>query len=143
MQFVRRLTVFAILAVGLGLGPIAVPAIAGSTDPLFINLTTDDVHRLDMALAFGGNQLQRGHPLTVFTNDRAVLAASKTNTASFAGPQKALGALLDKGAPVLVCPMCMKHYGVAESDLLAGLVVCDPERTGAALFKENGKSLSW
>ncbi|MBP6734378.1 MAG: hypothetical protein KAX51_03565 [Chromatiaceae bacterium] len=49
------------LAVGLG----ASPAFAGDKDPLFINLTSDEAHHVDMAVAFGKHQLERGHPLTL------------------------------------------------------------------------------
>ncbi|MBK8157897.1 MAG: DsrE family protein [Rhodospirillaceae bacterium] len=118
-------------------------ALAGSTDPLFINLTTDDQHRVDMALSFGGNQLKRGHPLTVFLNDHAVLVAAKSNNGKFEGQQGAIQQLLANGAVILVCPMCMKHYGVSESDLVPGVLVGNPERTGGLLFQDNAKTLSW
>lgn len=39
--------------------------------------------------------------------------------------------------------MCMKYYGVKEGDLLSGLKVGTPELTGAAVFKDNTKSLTW
>ena len=50
---------------------------------------------------------------------------------------------MSKGATVLICPLCMKHYGVKESDLLPGLKVGNPELTGSALFKDNAKALTW
>ena len=50
---------------------------AGASDPLLINLTSDDGHRSLMAISFGQNQLQRGHPLTVYRNDKAVRITSK------------------------------------------------------------------
>jgi intracellular sulfur oxidation DsrE/DsrF family protein len=143
MQFAKRLAVAAILGFGLAILPAVSPVHAGANDPLFLNLTTDDNHRIDMALAFGGNQLKRGHPLTVFVNDRAVLAASTANAGKFASQQKALALLVGNGATVLVCPMCMKHYGVSEADLLPGLAVGNPERTGGALFEENSRTLTW
>lgn len=31
------------------------------------------------------------------------------------------------GGTVIVCPMCMKHYGVTEADLIAGVKVGNPE----------------
>lgn len=136
--FSRLLIVFAAL-----FALHATPALAGDTDPLFINLTTDDPHRATMGISFGGNQHGRGHPLTVFLNDRAVLIGSKANAAKFAEHQKMLTELMAKGAVVLICPMCMKHYGVQAADLLPGLKVGNPELTGAALFKDKGKTLSW
>ena len=36
---------------------------ATTSDPLFINMTSDDMHRSEMAIGFGKNQLLKGHPL--------------------------------------------------------------------------------
>jgi len=134
----RLLIVFA-----LAFGAAVQPAFAGDADPLFVNLTTDDSHRANMGITFGRNQFERGHPLTIFLNDKGVLIGSKANTAKFADHQKALSDVMAKGGTVLICPMCMKHYGVKESDLIPGLKIGNPELTGAAVFKDNTKSLTW
>ena len=47
------------------------------------------------------------------------------------------------GAMVIACPMCMKHYGVQEADLLPGIKVGQPDLTGDQLFKDNTKTLTW
>ncbi|AFL73393.1 hypothetical protein Thivi_1385 [Thiocystis violascens DSM 198] len=52
--------------------------------PLFVNLTTDEGQRANMAIAFGGNQLERGHPLMVFLNDRGYFSAPGPRPASSA-----------------------------------------------------------
>lgn len=127
----------------MNMGSCMPTAFAGDSDPLFVNLTTDDAHRANMAISFGKNQLERGHPLTLFINDKGVLISSKENAKKFPDHQKMLGELTHQGAVVLICPMCMKHYGIKESDLLPGLKVGNPELTGGALFKENTKTLSW
>jgi sulfur relay (sulfurtransferase) complex TusBCD TusD component (DsrE family) len=139
VKFLTRL----LLAFALVIGTIAAPAIAGDTDPLFLNMTTNDVHRASMAISFGKNQLERGHPLTVFLNDKGVFIGSKSQSAKFKGQQKMLSEIQGKGAVVLVCPMCMKHYKIKESDLLPGLKVGNPELTGGALFRDNTKTLTW
>lgn len=133
----------AMLTLALIVGGVVNPTFAGNGDPLFVNLTTDDAHRADMGISFGKNQLERGHPLTIFLNDKGVLIGSKENATKFANHQKMLGELVSKGAVVLVCPMCMKHYGVKEADLLPGLKIGSPELTGGALFKDNTKTLTW
>ncbi len=124
-------------------GGFVLPAIAGDTDPLFISLTSDDFHRANMAISFGSNQYNLGHPLTIFLNDKGVMIASKSNSERFSELQKMLIRLVDNKAVILVCPMCMKHYGVKESDLLPGLKVGNPKLTGPQLFKDNTKTLVW
>lgn len=122
---------------------LSTPAFAGDTDPLFINLTSDDGHRSTMAISFGTKQQAKGHPLSLFLNDKAVFVASKAHSAKFAEQQKALAEVIAKGGVVIVCPMCMKHFGVKEADLMPGFKVGNPDLTGAALFKDNTKTLTW
>jgi len=116
---------------------------AGSSDPLFVNLTSDDLQRATMAITFGKNQLERGHALTIFLNDRGVFVGSKTQAAKFGAQQKALSEIMSKGATVLICPMCMQHYGLKESDLMPGLKVGKPELFDETLFKDNTRTLTW
>jgi sulfur relay (sulfurtransferase) complex TusBCD TusD component (DsrE family) len=137
MRILNRLLLVAVLVL------LASPAFAGAKDPLFINLTSDDSHRALMAISFGQAQMERGHPLTVYLNDKAVLVASKKNAAQFAEQQKMLSGIAAKGGTVLVCPMCSKKFGVAEADLVPGAKVGNPDITGPALFKDNTKTLSW
>jgi sulfur relay (sulfurtransferase) complex TusBCD TusD component (DsrE family) len=132
-----------LLAMSLCLGGSESYVFAGDTDPLFINMTTDGTHRARMALIFGQNQQEHGHPLVFFLNDRGVLVGSKAQTAKFGEHQKLLTALINKGATVLACPMCMKEYGVKDADLLPGIKVGSPELVGGALFKDNTKTLTW
>lgn len=132
-----------LLAMAMLLASLSVSAWAGNTDPLFVNMTTDDGHRATMAIQFGKNQHERGHPLTLFLNDKGVLVGSKANAGQYADQQKMLAEAMSKGATVIMCPMCMKHYGVKEADLLPGIKVGNPELTGNALFKTNGKTLTW
>ncbi len=96
-----------------------------------------------MAISFGSNQLQRDHPLTLFLNDKAVAIGSTKNATPYAAQQKMIADILQKGGTVFICPMCMKHYGVTQADLLPGLKVSNPELTEAALFAGNTKTLSW
>jgi len=118
-------------------------AFAGTSDPLFINLTSDDGHRSIMALGFGKAQMERGHPLTVYLNDKGVLLASVKNTRQFSEQQNILSGIIAKGGKVIVCPFCSKTFGVSETDLVQGAQMGNPDLTGAALFQDNAKTLSW
>lgn len=136
----RRLLLAVALLAPLG---CAMPARAGDSDPLFVNATTDQVHRARMAIVFSKNQLDRKHPVTIFLNDRAVLIGSKKNARRYKEHQDLLAAMIKAGANVLICPMCMQHYGVKPADVMDGIKVGNPELTGAALFKDNTKTLTW
>ena len=131
------------LVLAMFIGGAGAPAWAGDTDPLFINLTTDEPHRANMAMTLGLHQHENGHPLTIFLNDKAVLIGARSQSGKFAEQQKMLAELMNKGAVILICPMCMKHYGVAETDLLPGLQVGNRKLTGDALFRSNTQTLTW
>ena len=52
-------------------------AFAGSTDPLFVNLTTRDPYRAFMALTFSRHQTDKGSHVIIFLNDHGVFLASR------------------------------------------------------------------
>lgn len=140
MRLLKILTILAALSLLPGAAGLAR---AGDTDPLFTNVTTDEPHRANMALSFSKNQLERKHPVTIFLNDRAVVLASRTQSDKFKLHQELLQDMMKKGATVIVCPMCMKHYGVQETDLIEGAKVGNSNLTGGALFKDGTKTLTW
>lgn len=119
------------------------PAFAAETDPLFVNATTDQPHRAEMALFFSKNQLDRKHPVTIFLNDRGVLIASKANQGKFKVQQKQLEKLMAAGATVIACAMCMKYYRVKDADLLPGIKISNPQLIEGTLFKANTKTMTW
>lgn len=140
----RRALVLTGLALAAG-GAAAAQGMAqaASGAPLFVNATTDDPHRARMAIVFAKNQQERGHPITIFWNDRGVLVASVKNADRFAMHHELLAPMLSAGAQVLVCPMCMEHFGVAAADLIPGAQVGNPDVTGAALFAPDTRTLTW
>jgi len=122
---------------------VCAAAQAADRPSLFLNLTTDNSQRSETALIFAKNQLERGHALTVLLNDQAVRMSSSTNLRNFVNQQKLLRELMGKGAVVLVCRVCMRHYGVTEASLMQGMQLDDPERVGEALFRDNTRTLTW
>jgi predicted peroxiredoxin len=118
-------------------------AFAGDKDPLFVNMTTDDAYRSSLAITVSKHMFERGHPLTIFFNDRGILVTSKANAAKFKDQQAMLAELAKAGATLIACPICIKHYEIKESDLLDGIKVGSPQLTGDALFRDNTKTLAW
>jgi len=139
MNLIKTLSLVALICAVL----VTRSAFAGGNDPLFINLTSDEPHRALMAIMFSKGQLKRGHPVTVFLNDKGVLVASKANADNYKEQQAGLAELLAQGATVIICPMCMTQYGVEDSGLLEGIQLGSPDVTGTALFKDNTKALTW
>jgi len=129
--------IFAVLAA------LSLSVIAGANDPLFINLSTDELHRSTMAINFGKHHSANGHPLTIFLNDKAVMLGVKAGAAKFSDQQQALSEVIASGALVIMCPMCLKQAGYAEVDLLPGVKMGSPKITGDALFKDGTKTMSW
>ena len=122
---------------------LSLSAISGVNDPLFINLSTDELHRSTMAINFGKHHSANGHPLTIFLNDKAVMLGVKAGATKFSEQQQALSEVIASGALVIMCPMCLKQAGYAEADLLPGIKIGGPKMTGDALFKDGTKTMSW
>lgn len=133
----------ALIAFALLAAIAARPAAADEHGSLFVNLTTDEPHRVAMALAFSKAQLKLGHPVTVWLNDRGVFVGDVQSAGKLKEAQGMLRELMSAGAQVIACPMCMKHYGIGDTSLLEGVKTGNPEMTGAALFKDDAKTLTW
>lgn len=118
-------------------------AFSATNDPLFINLSTDEVSRTSMAINFGKHHFSTGHPLTIFLNDKAVMLGVKAGSSKYAEQQQALSEAITAGALVIMCPICLKHVGYSEADLIAGVKLGGPQVTGDALFKSGTKTMSW
>ena len=139
MNGLRKLALVAMLAAPL---LAAAPAIAADAS-LFVNATTDEPHRAQMALGFAQKQQERNRGITIFLNDRAVLIGSNKEAGKFKMHQDMLAAMMKAGATVLICPMCMEHYGVKKEDLVEGVQVGNPDLVGGALFKDGTQTLTW
>ncbi len=131
------------LAVIAVLTALSLSTFAGPNDPLFINLSTDDLNRASMAITFGKHHSASGHPLTIFLNDKAVMMGVKAGSTKFAEQQQALADVISSGALVIMCPICLKQAGFTEADLMNGVKMGGPKITGEALFKDGTKTMSW
>ncbi len=131
-----------VLSFAVALGAVTA-ASAGSNDPLFIGLSSDGANRVGHVIHFAGLQMSRGHPVTIWLNESGIFLASKKHAEKHAARQRELAELMGKGVTVLVCQYCMKQLEVAESDLLPGFKMGNPDVVGAALFKDNTRTLAW
>jgi hypothetical protein len=68
-------------------------------------------------------QAQEDLPKIILLNQSAVLIASKKNRDKYREHQDRLIGLMSKGVTVLICPDCMKRYGVKAADLVDGVQI--------------------
>jgi predicted peroxiredoxin len=137
MKLLRILVVLVIILAGL----VQVVS-AGGSDPLFVNLTSTDHHKANMAIALSREMLKHGHPVTIYLNCQAVQIVNKKNP-EYAMQQKKLGEFITKGGTVLVCPMCEKFLRLSQADLIPGVQMSNANAVDQALFRPNTKILSW
>jgi len=115
---------------------------ADAKSPLFANITSDVEHRTLMAVQFSLKMHEKGHPLTIYLNDKGVKLASKENK-QYAHFQSKLAEAIKKGARVYICPMCMKEYKIEGSTLVDGLKIGNANLLEKALFADDTRVISW
>jgi len=106
------------------------------------NITSDpmvDPHPVTMALQLAGHALDDGRHVLLFFNVKAVEVPTKGFPADLGQPpappiKQLLAELIEDGAEVHECPMCMKLRGVTAADLVDGAMVTSRE----ALFSRLG-----
>ncbi len=141
MKSVRNLLILA-LGIWFALG-IAVAQAADAAKPgLFVNLTSVDPHRVEMALNFAEAAAKRGNTVTVFLNIESSRIAVKDDP-KYAPSRANLEDAMKAGVKVIACPMCMKHVGVKEADLVSGVQMGNPDLTQGALFAPDTRTMSW
>jgi sulfur relay (sulfurtransferase) complex TusBCD TusD component (DsrE family) len=140
-----------LLSSQLMLGLLSVSPLHAKEDKsmgLFINLTTIGKGQAGHALHFAEKQLKRGHPVTIFLNQKAVLFAAKATPMApwpMSGKtlREMLGDLIANKAKVIVCQMCAKMQGVKEADLIEGAMLGNPELVADSLFDPSYQVISW
>ena len=115
---------------------------------LFINLTTEQTSASGHAIQFADKMLKRGHPVTFFLNQKAVLFATKSAPQGTYGPSgKTIHDMLlhsmKNGAKVIVCQVCAKMHGIQKSDLVHGAMLGNPDVVSASLFDPKNQVISW
>ncbi len=106
---------------------LTVPALCGTPQRVFTNISTDDVNRAAMAIKFTHAAMKaKDVRATLFFNVSGVRLVNK-GVPSPVYPtgesiRQMLEAFMADGGTVLACPMCMKNVGgMTPQDLLPGV----------------------
>jgi predicted peroxiredoxin len=105
----------------------------GSADFL-LNLTSDafsSPHNTLMGLHLAQKALSGGINATVFLNvDGVKLMAAGADTISFHNENlhEVLKAFMNEGGKVLACPHCMEVHGIADTELVEGVIVAKDDQ---------------
>ena len=115
---------------------------------IFYNVTTDEAWAAGMALAQAGAALDAGYKVVIFLNVRGVFIAAKRVATDINGLSRKslrdmLKAAMEKGAQVIVCPMCTKKVGMSMDDLVEGVVKGGPDVTLKAMTADNTVVISY
>ncbi len=123
------------------------PASAQQKETIFYNITKEEAWAAGMALGQAHMALDNGYSVIIFLNVRGVFIASKSfQTDSWASSgqslQDVLKSAMDKGAKVVICPMCMKKAGMTMDDVIKGVVEGGP-KTMKTMTAENTTVISF
>ncbi|MCF7984010.1 MAG: DsrE family protein [Thiohalocapsa sp.] len=115
---------------------------------IFYNVTTEEAWAAGMALGQANKALENGYGVAIFLNVRGVYIASKTfqtdtNAASGMSLQDMLKAAMDKGAQVIICPMCMAKAGMTMDDVIDGVVKGGPDVTMKLMTDDDTTVISY
>ena len=119
---------------------------ADSNQKLFVNLTSDEINRATMAIAFSTKVLtQKKIPVTIFLSVESVRIADKNipehRHANGKSLKEMLSEFMEKGGNVIICGMCMKNVGGMNKDeVIEGATFGDGM---SALFEEGTTVLSY
>ena len=118
-----------------------------STAEIVINLTVgkDDAHRATLALLMADSAIKTDRKVTLFLNVDGVELARKdlpdtVQFFQFPPVREMLAQLVDEGATVLVCPVCLNAAGIPADQLIQGVALATPNDlfphfdTGAAVI---------
>jgi predicted peroxiredoxin len=122
---------------------VSASAYAQDKQRLLINLSSDTPWRTEMALAFADAVLERGVAVTLWLNNEGVRVAKAQSSGRLKVANQALTTLINKGVRVIVCPECLREFGVNERQLVSGAMLGKPEMVIPLLLDANTQVLSW
>lgn len=111
--------------------PTSANTSAAAPGVVFVSVLNDmesNPQAVDMAIKFAGFALDEGRQVVIFFTVKGVRVPLRRLPADLAFGsneplQKQLAAVIERGAEVHVCPVCMKELAVQEADLMTGAQV--------------------
>jgi predicted peroxiredoxin len=127
---------------------LSTAVIADERKTIFYNLTTEEAWSAGMALGQANKALDNGYGVVIFLNVRGVFIASKrfntdTNAAAGTSLQTQLKAAMEKGAEVIICPMCLSKAGMTMDDVIDGVVEGGPDTTMKLMTSDDTVVISY
>jgi len=114
----RTLRILAMLAA------ITMPlSVFAAKEPIYINLATNDPAKVLMALDAGRHYSEKGIPIVIYLNDKAVVFGLVEVNGKTSKVQEAIKMVISKGAIINICPTCLENYGFSRDYLLQGVVI--------------------
>ena len=109
------LTVLAFIAL-----PLSALAIK---EPIYINLATNDLGKVLMALDASRQYAEKGYPIVIYLNDKAVTLGVEVSSGGISKEQVAIKRAIANGATVIICPTCLEDQGFTRINLMQGVVL--------------------
>jgi predicted peroxiredoxin len=102
--------------------------ITNQKDGLFVHISTNEARKVLMGLSIA-NKMVATSDVIVFIDAEAINVTIKDGDVyqmeGYKGSSvELMQKLIQEGVKIMVCPMCLKSFGKAETDLLEGLGNC-------------------
>jgi predicted peroxiredoxin len=76
-----------------------------------------------MALDAGRQYAEKGYPIVIYLNDKAVNLGVEVKSGNVSKEQEAIRQAIANGATIIVCPTCLEDYGFTLINLVQGVVL--------------------
>ena len=111
----RILTVLSVIALPLS-------ALAAK-EPIYINIATNDPAKVSLALDAGRQYAEKGYPIIIYLNDKAVILGVEVKSGGVSKEQEAIRQAIANGATIIVCPGCLENNGFTQMNLVRGAML--------------------
>ncbi|MBU3613027.1 hypothetical protein [Polynucleobacter sp. MG-27-Goln-C1] len=92
-------------------------------EPIYINLATNDPAKVSMALDAGRRYAEKGYPIVIYLNDKAVILGVEVKSGGISKEQEAIRQAIANGATIIVCPSCLENNSFTQMNLVRGAML--------------------